>query len=112
MGRRKEIEHHNADQGGQGCINGSGKGLPYAHIDDGRHVGFLHDVGILTDPVIYDDGIIYGVTNDGEYGRDKHIIEWYPEGHIHPQHNSTIVKQSYYRTDRRRNTAHDAETPR
>ena len=92
----QDAQRHDGDQGGEGCADGAAQTL----LDGNVRNLFLRSGGhllvILTDPVEDHDGVVDGVTDDGQGSGDErgvHLDEAAEDDH-EGQHHEHVVQQA------------------
>ena len=65
-------EHH--DEGGTGCVDGTGQGAVDGVIDILVELALGIQAAVLTDPVEDDHAVVDGVTDDGQHGGNEGLV--------------------------------------
>lgn len=87
----KQNQYHKENY--EGSHNGSGEGFIDAQIDHFGHTHAFVLFGIFPNPVINNDRVIDGISNDREKGRKHRKTDLPPRHRKGPQGNQNIVDQ-------------------
>ena len=93
----QQEQQQDHDDGRDGCIDRTADGLRDADVAQLIKLIGTIVLAVLTNAVENNDGIVDGITNDGQHGRDEVIVDRDPENSIHGQNDQNIVDQSYDR---------------
>ena len=98
-----------ADARRQRGVQRPSKTLGYAGIHQLVDIFTLMKIHVLSDPVIDDDRIVDGVTDDGQHHRHKRVIQRNRKDQERTQHDQHIVDQRDHRRYSRRKARKDGK---